>query len=76
MAYENIEAGVQDGLGTLTLNRPPVNILNIAMMEEINEVLTSWQGNKDLKAVLFNAKGKSFSAGVDVGSIWETSPPR
>lgn len=67
MAYEHIEAGVQDGLGTLTLNRPPVNILNIAMMEEINEVLTSWQGNKDLKAVLFNAKGKCFSAGVDVG---------
>jgi cyclohexa-1,5-dienecarbonyl-CoA hydratase len=37
------------------------------MMEEINEVLTSWQGKKDLKAVLFNAKGKCFSAGVDVG---------
>ncbi len=67
MAYEHIEAGVQDGLGTITLNRPPVNVLNIAMMEEINEVLASWQGNKDLKAVLFNAKGKCFSAGVDVG---------
>ncbi|MBW1783483.1 MAG: enoyl-CoA hydratase/isomerase family protein [Deltaproteobacteria bacterium] len=67
MAYEHIEAGFQDGLGTITLNRPPVNVLNIAMMEEINEVLTSWQGKKDLKAVLFNAKGKCFSAGVDVG---------
>lgn len=67
MAYEHIETGFQDGLGTITLNRPPVNVLNIAMMEEINEVLDSWQGKKDLKAVLFNAKGKCFSAGVDVG---------
>jgi len=67
MAYQHIEVSFNNGIGTITLNRPPVNILNIAMMEEINHVLSSWQGNKDLKVVLFNAKGKCFSAGVDVG---------
>lgn len=67
MAYEHIEVLREKGLGTITLNRPPVNVLNIAMMEEINEALDSWQGEKDLKVVLFNAKGKCFSAGVDVG---------
>ncbi|MEE9417950.1 MAG: enoyl-CoA hydratase/isomerase family protein [Desulfatiglandaceae bacterium] len=67
MSYHHIETEFKDGLGTITLNRPPVNILNIAMMEEINEVLEAWQGKKDLKVVLFNAKGKCFSAGVDVG---------
>jgi len=67
MAYQHIETDFQDGLGTITLNRPPVNVLNIAMMEEINGVLEAWRGKKDLKAVLFNAKGKCFSAGVDVG---------
>jgi cyclohexa-1,5-dienecarbonyl-CoA hydratase len=67
MSYEHIEVNFEKGLGTITLNRPPVNILNIAMMEEINDALDSWQGNKDLKIVLFNAKGKCFSAGVDVG---------
>jgi len=67
MAYKHIEANFQDGLGTITLNRPPVNILNIAMMEEMNEVLDGWRGKKGLKVVLFNAKGKCFSAGVDVG---------
>jgi len=51
MAYEHIEANFQDGLGTITLNRPPVNIMNIAMMEEINEVLEEWQGKKDLNLV-------------------------
>jgi cyclohexa-1,5-dienecarbonyl-CoA hydratase len=67
MSYEHIEVEMKDGLGTITFNRPPVNVLNIAMMEEINEVLAAWQGQKDLKVVLFNAKGKCFSAGVDVG---------
>ncbi len=67
MSYQNIETEFKEGLGTITLNRPPVNILNIAMMEEINDVLAGWQDKKDLKVVLFNAKGKCFSAGVDVG---------
>ena len=67
MAYENIEVSLEKGLGTITLTRPPVNVMNIAMMEEINGVLKTWQGEKDLKMVLFNAKGKCFSAGVDVG---------
>ena len=62
--YQHIEAEFKDGLGTITLNRPPLNVLNIAMMEEMNDVLQAWQGEKDLKVVLFNAKGKSFSAGV------------
>ena len=67
MAYEHIEIALENGLGTITLNRPPVNVLNIAMMEEMNQALDSWKGDKDLKVILFNAKGKCFSAGVDVG---------
>jgi cyclohexa-1,5-dienecarbonyl-CoA hydratase len=67
MAYEHIETEYKAGLGTITLNRPPVNILNIAMMEEINDILEKWQGEHHLKLLLFNAKGKCFSAGVDVG---------
>jgi cyclohexa-1,5-dienecarbonyl-CoA hydratase len=75
-SYQNIEAELRDGLGTLTLNRPPLNVLNIAMMEEIDDVLQAWQSEKDLKVVLFNAKGKSFSAGVDVGEHTEDLAPK
>jgi cyclohexa-1,5-dienecarbonyl-CoA hydratase len=66
MGYEFIETEFADGLGTIILNRPPANVLNIAMMEEINDTLEGWQGQKDLKVLLFKAKGKGFSAGVDV----------
>ncbi|MBW2027756.1 MAG: enoyl-CoA hydratase/isomerase family protein [Deltaproteobacteria bacterium] len=67
MAHQHIIHEIKDGLGTITLNRPPVNVLNIAMMEEINEVLKQWIDVKDLKILLFKAQGKCFSAGVDVG---------
>ncbi len=67
MAYKHIETEVKDGIAILTLNRPPLNILNIEMMNEINDALKGWLENKDLKAVLIKAKGKHFSAGVDVG---------
>ena len=67
MSYQHIEAELKDGLGSISLNRPPVNILNMAMMEEITDALKKWQGIKDLKVILFCAKGKCFSAGVDVG---------
>jgi len=66
MSYEYINAINERGLGTITLNRPPVNIFNIAMMNEINYVLNEWKNDKNLKVLLFNANGKCFSAGVDV----------
>ena len=66
MSCKNISAQTDNGLGTITLNRPPVNILNIEMMNEINDTLKDWIENRDLRVVLFNANGKCFSAGVDV----------
>jgi cyclohexa-1,5-dienecarbonyl-CoA hydratase len=66
MSYQLIQTTWQKGLGTITLNRPPLNILNIAMMEEICDVLETWQNKKDLKAILFRGRGKYFSAGVAV----------
>jgi len=64
---KHINVQIEDGIGTITLTRPPVNILNIEMMNEINGVLKEWVERNDLKLVLFQAEGKCFSAGVDVG---------
>ena len=76
MSYKNIEVSFENGLATLTLNRPPVNVLNIEMMEEINDALGSWLNEKDLKVLLINAKGKCFSAGVDVGEHMGDMAPK
>ena len=64
---KHISVNIEGGLGTITLKKPPVNVLNIEMMDEINDTLRGWIEKKDLKVVLFDAEGKCFSAGVDVG---------
>lgn len=51
---------------SLTMNRPPLNVLNIAMMREFNAALREAAGNRGARAVLIRAEGKAFSAGVDV----------
>ncbi|MBI5582771.1 MAG: enoyl-CoA hydratase/isomerase family protein [Deltaproteobacteria bacterium] len=66
MGYQFIQKEVQDGLATITLNREPLNVLNIAMMKEINLALDSLK-EESFKILLFKAAGKAFSAGVDVG---------
>jgi cyclohexa-1,5-dienecarbonyl-CoA hydratase len=63
---KHINVQIQGGLGTITMNRPPVNILNIEMMNEIDDTLKDWIDKRGLKVVLFEANGKCFSAGVDV----------
>ena len=67
MAFKHIQTELKDGVATLTLNRPPVNVLNIEMMEEINTCLEGLKKDKSLKLLVIQAAGKAFSAGVDVG---------
>lgn len=64
---KNISFAMSDGVARITLKRPPLNILNIEMMSEINSVLETLQSQPDLKAIVFFGEGKAFSAGVDVG---------
>jgi cyclohexa-1,5-dienecarbonyl-CoA hydratase len=65
--FENIIFEAKEDIAFLTINRPPLNILNISTMEEINDALSSLVGNKDVKALVISGSGeKAFSTGVDV----------
>jgi cyclohexa-1,5-dienecarbonyl-CoA hydratase len=68
MAYEHIKFERRDGAAWLTLNGPPLNVLNIAMMREINDALEELSGDSAIKVLVFEAAegSKAFSAGVDV----------
>jgi cyclohexa-1,5-dienecarbonyl-CoA hydratase len=50
----------------VTLARPPLNILTIDMMEELNAALEAAVAQPRLKVVLLAAEGKAFSAGVAI----------
>jgi len=65
--FQNIIFETKAEKAFLTINRPPLNILNIAVMEEMNQALSSLAGNKEVKVVVISGSGeKAFSAGVDI----------
>jgi cyclohexa-1,5-dienecarbonyl-CoA hydratase len=65
MEYKTIIVEEKEMIGRITFNFPPLNVLNIEMMKEINQALKDFQ-SKNLKVLILNANGKAFSAGVDV----------
>ena len=67
MSYENIKFELKEDRAFLTIDRPPMNILNIATMEEMNDAITSLNDSKNIKVLIITGSGeKAFSAGVDV----------
>ena len=67
MVFKHIQTELKDGVAFLTLNRAPLNVLNIEMMEEINTYLEGLLSERSLKLIVIRGEGKAFSAGVDVG---------
>ena len=64
--YSSIACDVQAGVARITLNRPPLNILNIAMMEEINSALDGLESKDNARLLVIDHEGRAFSAGVDI----------
>jgi len=56
----------QYDVARLTLARPPLNIMTIEMMGEINRALERAAVNPSLKVLVIGGEGKAFSAGVAV----------
>jgi cyclohexa-1,5-dienecarbonyl-CoA hydratase len=66
--YQNIRFQIEDRVARITLARQPLNVLNIAMMREINFALNECAQQRALAAVVFDAADgtRAFSAGVAV----------
>jgi cyclohexa-1,5-dienecarbonyl-CoA hydratase len=57
----------RDDVAYLTLDRPPLNVLTIAMMRELSAALAQAVQQPSLRAVVLQGRGRAFSAGVDIG---------
>lgn len=64
--FEFINYSSAKHVARITLTRPPLNVINIKMLGEIESALEQAAEEKALKVLILAAKGKLFSAGVDV----------
>ncbi len=53
-------------IATLVLNRPPLNIMNIEMMEETTATLLELRDEKNLKILVIRGEGEAFCTGVAI----------
>jgi len=66
MAEPFVLIDIQDGVATLTLSRPPVNVIHIPTLEEMAAALDELAADTAVRVLILRAEGKMFSAGVDV----------
>ena len=58
-----------DGVATITLCHPPLNIYDLEMRDGLIEAITAVRDVPDVRCVLLAAEGRHFSAGADLSEF-------
>ncbi len=70
MAYTSITAEYDDHICTVTLNRPPMNSIDMTMREDLDRVLTEIEGDENTRVLVITGAGeKCFCSGMDVADV-------
>jgi enoyl-CoA hydratase/carnithine racemase len=69
-----VSAEVKDGVGWITLDRPPANSYDLLFLEELDDAVGQVAEAEVAVAVVRSASPKFFSAGADVKAFLERSP--
>ena len=73
MDFQDIQYAVEEGIATITLNRPDkMNAFTGRMMHEIIAALDATDADDEVKVVIFTGAGRAYCAGADLSSGGET----
>ena len=72
MADSLVELERRDGVALLRLNRPPLNPLSMALLDELAVRADALARDGDLKAVVVTGNERALAAGADVSEFTET----
>ena len=76
MNYETLLFTVQDGVATVTINRPDkLNALNDQVIEEFKDAVERIATTADIRGAIVTGSGtKAFIAGADIGDLAKQGP--
>src|SRR5215470_7937007 len=66
--YERVLQKIPTPIARLTLNNPPLNVIDIPLMEELARALAEIEARAEISVIVLSAAGNAFSAGVDVAA--------
>ena len=65
---DRLSPEVDGPVARLALRQPPLNVIDIAMMEQLSLSLAEVEGREDVCVIVLSGEGKAFSVGVDVAA--------
>ncbi|HEX7885122.1 MAG TPA: crotonase/enoyl-CoA hydratase family protein [Phenylobacterium sp.] len=72
-SFETLLYAVEDGIATITLNRPDkLNAFNTRMMKDLIAVFDATDADDDVRVVIVTGAGRAFCAGADLSTGAET----
>lgn len=73
MEYKNIVLEIENGIGTLSLNRPEsFNSINKPMALEMMDAFERIKNSEEIRVLVLRGEGKAFCAGGDVKEMQES----
>ncbi|MBN4083067.1 enoyl-CoA hydratase/isomerase family protein [bacterium AH-315-B06] len=70
MSYDDILYEIEDGIATITLNRPQVmNALSPNMEAEMHRAFDEADADRDVRVIILTGAGAAFSSGYDQGPM-------
>jgi cyclohexa-1,5-dienecarbonyl-CoA hydratase len=57
---------VNSSVARITMNNPPLNVIDLPMMLELQQALGEIESRTDISTILFQADARAFSSGVDI----------
>jgi cyclohexa-1,5-dienecarbonyl-CoA hydratase len=66
--FDTLVLDVDEFVARITLRNPPLNIIDILMMDELSAALGEIESKPEISVMVFSGAGNCFSAGVDVAA--------
>jgi cyclohexa-1,5-dienecarbonyl-CoA hydratase len=66
--FDRVAFQVGPPIARLTLSHPPLNVIDLAMMDELSSALAEIEASPPISTVVIEGAGNCFSAGVDVAA--------
>jgi cyclohexa-1,5-dienecarbonyl-CoA hydratase len=63
-----IALDINPPVAQVRLDHPPINVIDIPMMEELSQALSEVEARSDISVLTFSGSQQAFSAGVDVAA--------
>jgi enoyl-CoA hydratase/carnithine racemase len=68
---ELVRLEIAEGIGTIRLDRPPVNALNDTLVRQLGEAAEAADADPDVRAVMLYGGERCFAAGADIKEMAE-----